>query len=304
MRFTLFLLFVFLASNAFAQNYYDSTATKKPVFVRLKDGTTLRGRVVSTADNKIRLRTDNLGEVTLDMSQVAELSEANGYYRKGQFWGTIPFSNSYFGSASAFTPRRGEGTYQNTYVFINTVNFGVTDFFSLGGGVVLIPGGDFNNILLTPKVSFRASDKVHLSVGTLGGLFFYRESIYSGTSFQTRRRTELGGVLYGNVTFGTPERNGTIGLGWGYGGGEIGRQPVITASYLARAGRKVAFITDNLLFTADGESVGLVSAGVRLFGERIGGDLALYTPFGTGVGRAFLLPFASLKVKFGRAKGD
>ncbi|MCY7352765.1 MAG: hypothetical protein LH606_19255 [Cytophagaceae bacterium] len=295
-------LFFFLPALAFAQNYYDSTATKqKVVFVTLRDGTSLRGQILPSSGNQVRLKTENLGEVTLEMTQIAEIREADGFTRNGRFYGRNPFYISYFASPAASTLRRGEGVYQNTYVFMNSVNFGVTDHLTMGGGFLLIPGtGTTKNFFVTPKVCLNPNGRVRVGIGTLLGVFFVRN--YTGFGNQRENRTEVGGIAYGNVTFGDQEKNGTIGLGWGYGNGEIGRQPVVSASYMARAGRKVAFITDNFMITAAGETVGLVSAGLRIFGERIGGDIAIYTPIGGDLGRLFILPFASLKVKFGREK--
>ena len=299
----LFLGFLFLLpALAFSQNYYDSTATtKKTVFVTLRDGTSLRGQIVASSGNTIRLKTENLGEVTLEMTQIAEIHDADGFIRKGRFYSRNPFHTSYFASPTASTLKRGEGVYQNTYVFLNSVNFGITDHITLGGGFVFLPGsGNPKNFFITPKICLNPNGRVRVGIGTVLGVFFVENYIGPGNRRETQ--PEVGGIAYGNVTFGDREKNGTIGLGWGYGNGEIGRQPVISASYMARVGRKVAFITDNFVITADNETVGIVSAGVRLYGERIGGDLALYTPVSAGLNQLFILPFASFKVKLGRGK--
>lgn len=304
----LFYLILLLACSApaLAQTYYDSTASaKKNVFVRLKDGTTLRGQVLSTHNNQIRLRTDNFGELTLDMANVAEISEADGFTRNGQFWFRNPFYTNYFASPTALTLRKGEAQFQNSYIFINTVSVGVTDRFTLGGGTILLPGLETTTILLTPKVSFNRNRPVKFAVGTLSALSFVRRSRYSpyGGSRDVTE-TELSGMLYGSVTFGNEEKNGTLSAGWAYGNGEITRTPVFSGSYFVRFARKAAFITENWLIPSDNDFVGgILSAGVRLFGDRIGGDLGLWVPVGAGNDSFFFaVPYAGLKVKFGKPK--
>lgn len=306
MRLFYLLLLLACSAPAFAQTYYDSTASaKKMVFVRLKDGTTLRGQLLSTQDKQVRLRTDNFGELTLDMAKVAEISEADGYTRNGQFWFRNPFYTNYFASPTALTLRKGEAQFQNSYIFINTVSVGITDHFTLGGGGILLPGLNASTILLTPKVSFNRNRATKFGLGTLSAVSFIRRDRYSSTAGrQEYTDTQLTGLLYGSVTFGNEERNGTISAGWAYGNGDITRTPIFSGSYFVRFARKAAFITENWLIPSDNDFVGgILSAGVRLFGDRIGGDLGLWVPVGVGNDSfLFAVPYAGLKVKFGKAK--
>lgn len=306
MRLLYLLLLLACATPAFAQTYYDSTASgKKTVFVRLKDGTTLRGHLLSTQDNQIRLRTDNFGELTLDMANVAEISEADGFMRNGQFWFRNPFYTNYFASPTALTLRKGEAQFQNSYIFINTVSVGITDHFTLGAGGILLPGLGSTTFLLTPKVCLNRNKPVKFGIGSLSALSFIRRDRYSSTSGrQEYTDTQLSGLLYGSATFGNEERNGTISAGWAYGNGDITRTPIFSGSYFVRFARKAAFITENWLIPSDNDFVGgILSAGVRLFGDRIGGDLGLWVPVGAGNDSfLFAVPYAGLKVKFGKAK--
>lgn len=305
MRLVYLLLLLTFSTTAVAQTYYDSTAsTKKTVFVRLKDGSTLRGQLLSTLNNQLRLRTDNFGELTLDMANVAEISEADGFVRNGQFWFRNPFYTNYFASPTALTLRKGEAQFQNSYIFINTVSVGITDHFTLGGGGILIPGLRSSTFLLTPKVCLNRNRPTKFGIGTLSAVTFVRDTRYTSTGSRDFTETQLSGILYGSVTFGNEERNGTLSAGWAYGGGDITRTPVFSGSYFVRFARKAAFITENWLIPSDNDFVGgILSAGVRLFGDRIGGDLGLWVPVGAGNDSfLFAVPYAGLKVKFGKAK--
>ncbi len=304
---TLLLSFSFLLPTlAFSQNYYDSTLVpKKEVFVRLKDGTSLRGKLLSSQNRQIRLQTQNLGEITLDMERIADISEADGYTKGGVFYFRNPFYTNYFISPTAMTLRQGEASYQNTYIFFNGVNFGVTDALTIGGGALLLPGTGPQVFFLTPKVCFNRNSPVKVAVGTIAATAFYSEYTYSNGGSQRRTQTGFGGLAYGAVTFGNEERNGTLTAGWAYGSnGFVSSTPVFTASYMARVGRKAAFLTENWLIPNGGDDFlgGLLSGGIRLFGERIGGDLGLWIPVGTGIGRVTLSPYAALKAKFGKRK--
>ncbi len=295
---------LFLPTLLFAQDYYDSTAVpKKQVFVRLKDGTTLRGRLLSTRDNEVRLQTDNLGIIVLELTRIAEISEVEGFNRNGRFYFRTPFYTNYFVSPTAMTLRQGEATYQNTYLFFNGVNFGVTDNFTLGGGALFLPGVPTQLLFFTPKISFNRNGAVKVAAGTVAFVLFETRYRYTGGSSQSYRNTQAGGVFYGAVTFGDEEKHGTITAGWAYGGGEVANSPVITASYLARVSRRVAVMTENWLIpgTRNDFATSILSGGIRLSGERFGGDFGLWIPLGTGT-EFVTVPYASFKLKFGKKK--
>jgi len=301
----LLIFSLILPTLLFAQDYYDSTAVpRKQVFVRLKDGTTLRGQVLSSRDNEVRLQTDNLGTVVLELTRIAEISEVEGFNRNGRFYFRSPFYTNYFVSPTALTLRQGEATYQNTYLFFNGVNFGVSDNLTLGGGALLLPGVPTQLLFVTPKICFNRNGAVKVGAGTVALVLFETRYRYGGGTSQSYRNTQVGGVFYGAVTFGDEEKHGTITAGWAYGGGEVANSPVITASYLARVSRRVAVMTENWLVPGNRNdfATSILSGGIRLSGERIGGDFGLWIPIGTGSSELVTVPYASLKMKFGKKK--
>lgn len=307
MKLYLLLLFLWAPALLWAQTEPEAGATPtKEVFIRLKDGSTVRGKLLSSQNKQVRLLTENLGELVLDMDRIAEINEARGFTRNGQYWFNNPFYTNYFISPSAMTLRKGEGSFQNSYIFINGVNFGVTNALTLGAGAILLPGVGSQTIFLTPKVCLNREGAVKFGLGTIAVFSFVRMYRYTGgTSSSEYTETQFGGVAYGSVTFGNEEKNASISAGWAYGENTtVSRTPVFGVSYLARVGRKVAFVTDNFLVpSGDGDFVGgLLSGGVRLFGERIGGDLGLFVPVASGV-NFIAIPYASLRVKFGKKYG-
>lgn len=114
----------------------------------------------------------------------------------------------------------------------------------------------------------------------------------------------MAGIAYGVATFGNVERNGSIGLGWGFAGEDVGRTPVINLSYMSRVGRKVGVVTENWIFIPGqgNPAVGLLSGGVRFFGEKMSVDLGLWVPASGDLGQFIAVPYVDFVIKFGNKK--
>ena len=83
------------------------------------------------------------------------------------------------------------------------------------------------------------------------------------------------GIGYGVLTHGTADSAVTVGLGYGYVAGEDGGgAPMIMVGGEHRVARRIKLITENYAF----RSGGLLSAGVRLLGERMSVDFGLVSP--------------------------
>lgn len=300
------------AVSVFAQDdapRFDESLIKseKTVLVYLKDGTTLRGVILEAAGGNLRLKTDTLGEVVLAYENIDRIeTQAEGYYKNGQFWFRNPHSSRYFFAPSAVPLEKGEGYYQNAYIFVNSVAVGVTDHFTMGGGFVLNPTfQDWQLLFITPKISFPTQSNVRFSVGSISGGLFNTRYTYDPVSYTSRRdgiEVEWFGIAYGNMTIGDSERNGTVGLGWAYGGGDVASSPILNLNYMTRVGRKVGLVTENwiLLPGKNNPTVGLLSGGVRLFGERTSVDLGLWIPVAGELDSFLAIPYLDFVLKFGK----
>lgn len=130
------LLLLFLACSAFTATHAQDTTAFKPVnaTVLLKDGTQLRGLLLSESPVGVRIKTDNLGEMIVTADKIDRIEKhTEGFYRNGQYWFPNPHSTRYFFAPSALPLSKGEGYYQNAYIFVNSVSVGVTDHFTMGG---------------------------------------------------------------------------------------------------------------------------------------------------------------------------
>ncbi len=229
--------------------------------IELNDGNVLNGRIIERKANVLVFKTDNLGVIdipTNNIKKITEINEAN--MKNGEYWFPNPNSSRYFFGPSGISLKKGEGYYQNIYLAYNSVSYGLTDYFTIGGGVFL-PIAAF----ITPKVSFNITPKFYLGAGTLLGIGPGNTVI---------------GVAYGIATYGTLEHNITLGSGFGFYDDTFQEKPIITLAAMTRVSRKIALVTENWMVPysnyeyINGQEVvstkyyGLVSYGIRLMSEK------------------------------------
>lgn len=213
----------------------------------------------------------------------------------------------YFFSPSAFNLKRGEGYYQNIYVDLSFINYGVTDWLSLGGGVELIGSlmsishGDwFPLYALTPKVGFQVGKNWHVGGGFMGGIY------EGGLSESERWASKLRGIglAYGNATYGNPDYNVTFGVGFPIST-EVEEfiPPVLMLNGTCRISQKVSLISENLIITRDQLAMGfttLLGYGIRLTGETMSLDVGFYNNRLIAEFLIIGVPYIDFVYKFGK----
>jgi len=256
-----------------------------------ESGLTYVGTIIERSDREITILTDVNTKIQIVLSSVQDIRAIpKSQIHNGEYWYPNPNDSRYLFAPSAFNLKQGEGYYQNTYLFINTFNYGITDNFSMGLGFEFfstfasLGESDFNPIFfLTPKYSTQISENVRVGIGVLYGNL----TSYIGGF----------GVGYGLVTYGNPEHNATLGLGFGFFDGEFSGDPVITLSAMTRLSRRVSLVTENWFFPADVYR-GVISYGIRFFGETISVDLALVNNEDFSEVFPIGIPYVDFVVKF------
>ena len=296
------LLFVLLSLPfiSFSQGNVIPDSTKY-VQIELKDGTTLKGKITAQQKDEISLQTPNLGIVQVSIATIDNIKEVENAIGFDN-----PHSTRYYWAPSAFNLKKGEGYYQNAYLLLNSVNYGITDNFSMGAGFIFNPTfKDWQILFFTPKFSFQAAPKIRVGGGAIVVAAFTKGTFFNSKGSTTSKGYEpiTGGILYGNTTLGSKNNNATLGLGWGFGNKEISSTPVVNLNFMKSIARKISFISENWLVTQadnnDFETMGVGSAGVRLFGDRLAVDLALIVPFSTnGDFNLIAIPFVGFVYKF------
>jgi hypothetical protein len=181
---------------------------------------------------------------------------------------------------------RGTSYYSNTYLWLNGAYTGVTDNFSIGGSVTLLPGTSAQIGYLTPKVGVYSSDNLNVGVGALLG--------YNG--FGSNNRERQFGILYSVATVGSADLSATGGIGWGYQGSRLARQPAIMVGGAARISRGIALVTENYYVSTLASNSALLGYGFRFFGEKLSVDLAFFNAASAPVFPG--IPFVSFSKNF------
>lgn len=241
----------------------DTTNSYK---VMLMDGSELIGKILEQDSSQIVMQTSVIPRLAIPRDKITKieaLSASN--YKKGEYWFENPHATRYLIGPSAFNLKKGEGYYQNTWIFLNSFNVGLTNHISLGGGLEFIStfsgltNGKFDPIFyLTPKASFQVSERFHAG----GGILYLHAPDNSN-----------GGIGYGMATYGNTDNNITAGIGWFFSSFEFENRPVITISGMKRISRKLGLVSENWILPAN-DYMGLYSYGIRFFGEKMAVDLA------------------------------
>ena len=104
----------------------------------MKDETFFIGKYISQIDSLLYFNT-SAARIELLKSQVMSEYEVDASrFVNGKYWFANPHHIRYLFSPSAFNLKKGDGSYQNIYGTLNSVNFGLTDHFTLGAGTELL----------------------------------------------------------------------------------------------------------------------------------------------------------------------
>lgn len=232
--------------------------TNEKVKIVTKDGTVLTGTLSLSDSDSVTIKTA-YGENKIDRSEIVSLdyTDRKGDNASEEDLDRYSASHYLFGQ-SAHGLKKGQLYYENTYLFLNSFTYGVSDNFSIGGGFeVASPlfGGEFPITFIAPK----------LSIPFEGGAFAITSTLfvlpYDGGF--------AAGLLSGAVTIGSLRSNFTLGVGAGYtfdDGIEDGFVP-FSVSGIQRVSEKLSLITENVFVTGSGFTEGIISGGVRIHGR-------------------------------------
>jgi hypothetical protein len=170
---------------------------------------------------------------------------------------------------------KGEGYFSDFWIFLPSVAAGVTDMFTLGGGMSILPGVGLEEqvYFVTPKIGIVQRERFNAAVGAL--------AIAVPTfDFDGGGGRKSAGLLYGVSTWGTHDESFTAGLGYGYLEGTLAHRPVVMLGGETRASPRISLVSENYIFPG---GTGLISAAIRFMGQDISVDLGLTRPMGRNV---------------------
>lgn len=270
----------------------DSTRTEQPDWLRIeiRNGTRLIGILLQEDDTSITLDVEGLGTITIPKSTIIRRELLPKDYRKdGTHWFENPQSTRYFFAPNALSLEKKRGYYQNIWVLFNNVNYGVTERFSIGGGLVplFLFGSPVTPVWILPKVTIPINkERIYVGAGAmLGGI--------------VGEDNEGLGLLYGLGTYGDRNRNVTVGVGYGYAGDDISNTPLINISGMWRSGPRITWLTENYFLTGEGVA-GLISVGARWTYEQFAVDFGLVRPVGEDTEGVIGVPWLGVTMPFSR----
>ena len=281
----------------------------------LNDGKTILGKLASKTESTLSILTQNLGQITLSKSAIKSIKiiEEN-QVKNGQYLFPNPHPTRYFFGPSAIPLKKGEKYFQNAYLLSNSLQIGLSDQFSIGGGVV-VPFLFY----ITPKFGKKVSENVHV-----GGGILLASSLISNLNLGI-------GVGYGSLTLGSNENNVTLNVGWGATKGDsydavtntsktswsFANKPMFTFSGMTRISRRCMLVSENWFFAVNEYTYddqmkangimqangvksnynGVISGGVRIMLEKSSFDFGILSPMGVSTS-AMGIPYIDYVIKF------
>jgi hypothetical protein len=210
-------------------------------------------------------------------------SNASTGVHNGEYWPEDPSRTRLFFAPTGRMLRKDEGYFSDAYVFFPSFQGGLSDRFTLGGGVSIVPGLGLDEQLyyLTPKVGVISGPSLNVAVGAL----------VAGVG----RLSDEGpfGIGYGVATFGGEDANVTAGAGFGFARSSTS-EALLLLGGTKRVSRNIGLVTENYFYTGSGSSV-VLSGGLRFMGEKIAVDLAAFT---TGESDVPVVPYLAFIYRF------
>lgn len=289
MKIKLLLLLILLTATP------QIMAQEPPSLLRIEmnDGNTFVGQILEELEETLQLHTEQYGTLLLQKNDIKNRIPLVKVQKTGsEYWLPNPQSTRYFWAPNGYGLKAGESYYQNIWVFYNQASVGLTDHFSIGAGMVplFLFDGTPSPIWLVPKFSLPlVQDKVNLGAGAFLGTILGESS--SGF-----------GLLYGTSTFGSTDRNFSLGVAYGYAGGEWLDVPIINVSGMERIGPRGYLVTENYIITAQGEIGVILSFGGRTIVRNIGVDYSLIIPVIPDTNMFLAFPFLGLTVPIGKKR--
>ena len=284
------MVVMFQGLSCYGQDLTDSTKTLR---IETKDGNIYIGNVITQDSLTLTLKTDRLGVIKIPLSDIksrVELSETKKV--EGRFWLPNPQSSRYFWAPNGYGLEKGSAYYQNIWILYNQVSVGITNNFSIGAGMLplFLFAGAPTPIFFVPKISVPVvRDKFNVGTGAFIGTVLGEDTGWFG-------------LLYGTTTFGSRDRNVSLGMAYGFSQDQWMQRPLWNLSTMFRTGPKGYFITENYLVANSDDILVLVSLGGRSIIRNIGLDYSLWLPFSSEMDSFVAIPFLGITVPIGKKK--
>ncbi|UCD36778.1 MAG: hypothetical protein JSW54_08010 [Fidelibacterota bacterium] len=242
--------------------------------VTLQDGSVIVGRFVSETAEVLIMESTYGGQITIPLTDIVKRETITGAeVTAAPAWPPDRNYSRYLWSPTAFALRAKHGYCNDACLFLPSFAWGITDNFSVLGGITLIPGVRIGDQLLQLAGKLTLIERDRLAVAA--GIQYFGMSI--GDEF------DVGfGFVFGTATIGdhNSHYSGSIGYGFARAGadGESAStwmdRPLLTLSGIRRISKNLSIITENWLIPEVEISDSPLSLGIRFIGDRLSVNLA------------------------------
>jgi hypothetical protein len=275
-----------LVTVAMAQATTDTTKIWR---IETTDGNEFYGPILFRDNYEVKLKTEILGFITIQHNHIKSISEVQQEeLKEGEIWLKFPQDARYFYAPNGYGLRKGEAYYQNTWVLFNQASVGITNNISLGAGILplFLFAGSPTPVWITPKFYGTViKDKFNVGAGALLGVIMGE----GGGAF---------GIPYGVTTFGSRDKNVSLGVGWGFTSEGWADKPMYNLSGMIRTGKKGYFLTENYLLQIEGDNYLVISFGGRTVWPRVSLDYGLFLPM--GIDEFVAIPWLGITIPLGK----
>lgn len=269
--------------------------TGKKYTFRMSNGNSYTGIIVQQNATVLTVNVESVGEVFLSLANILDFG--TGEISGQQAQQTFDHASRYLLAPSAIPLKKGEGYYQNVMILMSGAQYGITDNFSVGGGVI-VPIGFF----ATAKYGVRAGDHFHVAAG---GMLV---STFIGGSFGV-------GCGFGSITYGNRGSNLTFTAGYGGvgAGGDwaITKRPILNISGMLKITEGFSLVTENWLIPQrkytynpnySDQTVTNTYSPQYSFGFRIGAGKHSFDLAGLAINGRFVMPYFAYAYRFNNPK--
>ncbi len=283
-----------IPASVYSQELND---TSLKWMIETTDGNEFVGQIVLEDSTGLILLTDDFGEINIALSLIKMKREIKASsIIEGEHWFANPHSTRYFYGPNGYGLNKGEAYYQNTWIMFNQLSYGITDFFSMGVGMMplFLFAGSSTPVWITPKLSVPVvKDKFNI-----GGGVMYAHILGDGGSF---------GISYATFSIGNRDNNLSFGMGQSFTESGFSDRPTFMLSGMKRVGRKTYLLTENYYLSMGidpGWSFGILSIGARSVQKRLAIDYGLIIPVGKEIEMFFAIPWLGITIPFGNIQRD
>ena len=265
--------------------------------VVLSDGNVVIGTIVDEQADPIVVVTRGGVERRIPQAMIAEILPLID----GRF--TRPDRNNtrLFLAETGRTLERGKGRV-STYAIVANVAYGLTDRVDvLGGTTVPLPTDDGFLAIANAQLKVQL-----LPIGDFGGLAIGTNAVVPLYSLSDSIERNIIGTYYAVATVGSASTAATVGAYGFYGEGRvntIGEGVMLMLGGEHRVSSSLKVMTENYIIPTGYETGGLISAGVRFFGDRFAVDAAAFAIVdGDGHGSPIFfspIPYVGFSYNFG-----